>query len=683
MFKRLVSAIVLPAAIVALLGASAAWSAPAAPNARRCEPNCPKQGPSRAEFASEDEAFIAARHAVNKPDPVRFEQAAAQVSRSHPLSVYIDYWRLRLQLADTRSGSAPDAIEAADARARDFVVRHQGTIVGDLARRDWMNSLGRREAWSTYETVYPGWILKDEPGPRCYALRARLSRGEAVMTEARDVLMQPRDLGEACNGLLENLASSGQAQAADLWLRLEFALESGSTSAVRRAALLAAPSIEARQLEQVLARPTSALDAPASRELTIIGLALLARNDPGAAAERMAPLASRLRPADRAWCWSQIAAGGMRKMLPESTAWAREARTARASDDTLAALTRASLRGTDWAGVRSAIERMSESARSEPTWTYWLGRALQAQSDTPEGRHQARALFTLIAGRPEFYSMLAAEELGTRFVVPPKAAAPTPAELAAARANPGFDRAIRFYELGLRPEGNREWNFQLRTMTDRQLLAAAEYGRQRGLLDRMVNTSDRTRAEHDYQQRYPSPYADRLQPAARAQGLDPAWVYGLIRQESRFITDARSSVGASGLMQIMPGTAKWIAQKMGVRDFNPSQINDLDTNLQFGTFYLKTVFDGLDRSPALASAGYNAGPGRPRSWRGTLDKTVEGAIFAEIIPFTETRGYVKAVLANAAVYSSVLNGGDVPSLKPMLGEVSPGPATPPSAAPGG
>lgn len=680
---RLVSAILLPAAIAALLGASAAWSAPAAPAARRCEPNCPKPGASKAEFASEDEAFVAARNAVIKPDAARFEQAAAQVSRSHPLAVYIEYWRLRLQLADTRPGSPADALAAADTQAREFVTRHNGTIVGDLARRDWMVSLGRREAWSTYESIYPGWLLKDEPGPKCHALRARLSRGEAVMAEARDLLMQPRDLVEACNGLLEGVAASGQANPADLWQRLEYALESGSAGAVRRAALLAAPSIEARQLEQVLARPASALDAPASRELTIIGLALLARNDPAGAAERMPGLTARLRPADRAWCWSQIAAGGMRKMLPESTSWAREARTARASDDTLATLTRASLRGLDWPGVRSAIERMSESARNESTWTYWLGRSLQAQADTPDGNNQARALFTLIAGRPEFYSMLAAEELGSRFVVPPKAAAPTAAELAAARANPGFDRAIRFYELGLRPEGNREWNFQLRNMTDRQLLAAAEYGRQRGLLDRMVNTSDRTRGEHDYQQRYPSPYADRLQPAARAQGLDPAWVYGLIRQESRFITDARSTVGASGLMQIMPGTAKWIAQKMGVRDFNPAQINDLDTNLQFGTFYLKTVFDGLERSPALASAGYNAGPGRPRSWRGTLDKTVEGAIFAEIIPFTETRGYVKAVLANAAIYSSVLNGGEVPSLKPMLGTVSPGPATPPSAAPGG
>jgi soluble lytic murein transglycosylase len=215
-------------------------------------------------------------------------------------------------------------------------------------------------------------------------------------------------------------------------------------------------------------------------------------------------------------------------------------------------------------------------------------------------------------------------------------------------------------------------------------MAAAEFGRQRGHLDRMVNTSDRTRGEHDYLQRYPSPYADRLQPVAKAQGLDPAWVYGLIRQESRFITDARSSVGASGLMQIMPGTAKWIAQKMGVRDFNPGQINELETNLQFGTFYLKTVFDGLEQSPALASAGYNAGPGRPKSWRGTLDRSVEGAIFAEIIPFTETRGYVKAVLANATVYSSVLNGGgEVPSLKALLGTVAPGPATPPTPAPGG
>jgi soluble lytic murein transglycosylase len=210
----------------------------------------------------------------------------------------------------------------------------------------------------------------------------------------------------------------------------------------------------------------------------------------------------------------------------------------------------------------------------------------------------------------------------------------------------------------------------------------AEVARQRGLLDRAVNAADRTREEHDFDLRYPAPFAERLKPIARAQGLDPAWVYGLIRQESRFVMDARSSVGASGLMQIMPATARWIAKKMGVRDFTPAQINELDTNLQFGSFYLKTVFDDLDRSPVLASAAYNAGPGRPRSWRGTLTQPIEGAIFAEIVPFNETRGYVKHVLSNAAWYGALFTGTPQ-SLKTMLGEVQPGPSVASTASPGG
>jgi soluble lytic murein transglycosylase len=259
---------------------------------------------------------------------------------------------------------------------------------------------------------------------------------------------------------------------------------------------------------------------------------------------------------------------------------------------------------------------------------------------------------------------------------------PNEAELADARANPAFARMQKFYDLGLRTEGNREWNFAVRTMGDRQLLAAAEHARRIGLLDRTVNAADRTKHEHDFRLRYPSPFAERLVPVARSQGLDPAWVYGLIRQESRFVMDARSHVGASGLMQIMPATAKWIAKKMGERDFTPSQINELDTNLRFGTFYLKTVHDDLDRSPVLASAAYNAGPGRPRSWRGTLPQPVEGAIFAEIVPFNETRGYVKHVLSNAAWYAALFTG-EPQSLKAMLGEVQPGPSFASTASPGG
>ncbi|HVL56711.1 MAG TPA: transglycosylase SLT domain-containing protein [Burkholderiaceae bacterium] len=279
-------------------------------------------------------------------------------------------------------------------------------------------------------------------------------------------------------------------------------------------------------------------------------------------------------------------------------------------------------------------------------------------------------LFASIADRYDFYGKLAAEELGRTLTVPQRSVQLSEAELAEPARNAGLARALKFYELGLRFEGNREWNFQLRGLNDRQLLAIAEWAHRRNVLDRAVNTADRTREQHDFALRFVTPFSDRLNANAAERELDPAWVYGLIRQESRFIMDARSSAGASGLMQLMPATARWVARKMGMRDFTQGRINDLETNLQLGTFYLRAVLDDLDGSPLLASAAYNAGPGRPKAWRSTLERPVEGAIFAETIPFTETRGYVKAVLSNATIYAAMFTG-QPQSLKSRLGLVQP------------
>ena len=237
-------------------------------------------------------------------------------------------------------------------------------------------------------------------------------------------------------------------------------------------------------------------------------------------------------------------------------------------------------------------------------------------------------------------------------------------------AKPGFARALKFFEMNMRFEGVREWNWELRGMNDRELLAAAEYARRKNVLDRMVNTSDRTRGEYDFTQRFPTPHRDLMVSATNALGLDMAWTYGLIRQESRFVMNARSSAGASGLMQLMPKTAKWVARKIGMDGFSPGDVNDPKTNIALGTSYLKMVLDDLDGSQALASAAYNAGPKRPKNWRSTLTRPVEGAIFAETIPFTETRGYVKNVLSNATYYAAMFENRPQ-SLKSRLGSVSP------------
>lgn len=666
-----------------------------------CSTRLLAQPAASSELSATDQAFIAARNAVVKMDARAFEAAAPAAAR-HPMAEYIDYWRLRLLLARVRADSPTDLARSADQQARAFIDRHANDLVADLARRDWLLTLGRRAEWGMVDQVAAAWRLKDDTPAKCIVMHARALRGEDVMPEARPLLMAPRELGDACNALLEHVAASGLASMDTLRTRLERALESGSVSAIRRAALLALPEIDHRRLEAALSEPTEVLKSgKAGREQVWVALSLIARKEPLRAANLIEqPAASRLSPSERELVLAIAAGSAMRDLSADAIALARRAPTVRASDDLLGELARAGLMAVDWAMVRSAIERMSPVGQADTTWTYWLARSLLAQGSDADTVHRARVLLTGIMGPTGFYSQLAAEELGARLQIPPRAPVPTETELNPMRSNPGLERAARFYALGLRIEGHREWNFQLRGMTDRQLLAAAEWGRQLGHLDRMINSSDRTRDEHDYTQRYPTPFIDRLQPAAQAQGLEAAWVYGLIRQESRFIMDARSSVGASGLMQIMPATAKWIASQLGDKDFSPNRINELETNLRFGTFYLRTVQDQLEGSALLASAGYNAGPGRPRSWRGRLIRPLEGAAFAEIIPFLETRGYVKAVLANTTVYAAMNpprgrimpvstaaaappDRIELPSLKALLGRVQPGPSATATAAPGG
>jgi soluble lytic murein transglycosylase len=327
---------------------------------------------------------------------------------------------------------------------------------------------------------------------------------------------------------------------------------------------------------------------------------------------------------------------------------------------------RSALRVADWETVRATVTAMPTPLRSDAAWVYWLGRALKADNK-PEA---ARKEFLSIADQTGFYGQLAQEDLGNQIVVPPGPAPIAAAELAVMERNQGLRRALRFYDLNLRFEGIREWNWELRKMNDRQLLAAAEFARQNDVLDRMVNTSDRTRAEFDFTQRFPAPHLEQMTQKVRALGLDMAWVYGVIRQESRFVRNARSHVGASGLMQLMPSTAKWVARKIGMSEFKVDQVNDVDINLMLGTSYLNMVLGDLDGSQAMASAAYNAGPGRPRSWRASLTQPVEGAVFAESIPFSETRGYVKNVLSNATYYAALFENRPQ-SLKARLGTITP------------
>jgi soluble lytic murein transglycosylase len=320
------------------------------------------------------------------------------------------------------------------------------------------------------------------------------------------------------------------------------------------------------------------------------------------------------------------------------------------------------------------VNAMSDEGKADPAWVYWKARALLASNRPSEAqRAEAESLLQSIASAKGFYEQLALEELGQKISVPAKPAPITDEEKKAARQEPGLNRALYAIALGLRSEGNREWNYTTnlhRTggFNDRELLAAAQYACDREVWDRCINTSDRTKVEFDIDQRFPTPFRETVVRRAKDINLDPAYVYGLIRQESRFVMEARSTVGASGLMQVMPATARWTARKLGMNGFSPDQLHDRDTNIAIGTGYLKLVLDDFGGSMPMAAAAYNAGPSRPRAWRN--GPVMEGAAWAENVPFQETRDYVKKVLSNTTLYAAMLTG-QPQSLKERLGLIGP------------
>jgi soluble lytic murein transglycosylase len=323
---------------------------------------------------------------------------------------------------------------------------------------------------------------------------------------------------------------------------------------------------------------------------------------------------------------------------------------------------RAALRGGKWVEVYQTIHAMPPQMQEEAVWRYWKARALKALNAV----FHANMLLANLSQEYDYYGLLALEELPPRVETRPPFYIVSPDDLKEAQANTGLQRALLLRKLDLPGDAQEEWNRALRGMSDRQLLGAAELALREEWYDRAIVSANLTKVEHNFDLRYIAPYRDLASAYAQENGLDEAWVYGLIRQESRFVAYARSRVGAQGLMQIMPATAQWISRQLGLDRRAHGKVGSPDTNIRFGTYYLKRIYDSLDQSPVLATAGYNAGPGRARRWQ--ADTSLEGAIYVESIPFQETRDYVKRVMTNAMFYRSRF-GGEARTLKDRLGVI--------------
>jgi soluble lytic murein transglycosylase len=636
------------------------------------------QGRDNAHF---DEVITEMAQTFKLRDRKKLSNLAPQV-RGYILEPWAAYWDLSARLD-----------EASDTEIQDFFTRYSGTYQEDKLRSELLLKHGRNRDWLSFNREYVNYRMGDDKSVRCYALLAsHILNSSNVTGPVSDLWLSLKDTDEGCASAVEELLKDKSMPTQTVWVRARLGMESDKLRITTQAIGLLDESW-LKTVNNIYLNPGKYLNdkltalRPQTRELVSLAIIRLAYLDPDEAAKEVDHLRwkAQLTQEERSWIWGVIGKRAAQKLSDDAPDYFAHGNFTQMHEDHLGWAVRAALRFGKWQQVKDAINAMPASTRSEPVWTYWYARALLSLANGESERAEATRLLQGIASVRGFYEQLALEETGQKIIPPERPPALSFEEKETARQNPGLARAIYAIQIGLRSEGVREWNYTTNLhvkggLDDRGLLAAADLACRNEIWDRCINSSDRTKTLIDMDQRYPMPFKSAVLSRTKQIGLDPAYVYGLIRQESRFVMDAKSGVGASGLMQVMPATARWTAKKIGLTDFTISQLSDRDTNITIGTGYLKLVLDSFNGSMPMAAAAYNAGPGRPRSWRGqTGAPTLEAAIWAENIPFNETRDYVKKVLSNTTNYAALITG-QPQSLKSRLGSVGPRDAAAPDTS---
>ena len=610
-----------------------------------------------------DERILAAREALRSGDRLQLEQLAAVSDPRHPLDHYVQYWLLLNRLA------RPDPIPSAELAA--WIASHPDTVPAERLRAQWLRRLATDESWNDYLALFGQHPNPDEE-LRCLAQQARLQLGDtAVLDEVVAAWQDKITHHPACDSAQRVAVAHGRISEDELWERFHHQIDTRAPQRARVTLSWLGGDVQA--LDRLLAKPEDYYErlpddfaaTRAGRELALAALVRIARhNNAPLAYARLLRHEERFSPTQRAWMYAVLGQMGALSRLPQANDWYQRAGNVAMSPVQRSWRVRAALRAHDWPLVEQSIDQLQASEQGRPEWIYWRARARAAQGDS----QSARQLYQQIAQGHDYFAMLATEELGQPLSIPRQRDEIPSATQARAASDPGLRKALAFYRIGLPVEAYREWIQALRGKDREFLLATAHIALQHDLLDRAISTAEMADPGTNFELRFLTPYLDLIRPQALSQQLDLAWIYGLMRQESRFSAPAMSSAGARGLMQVMPETGRLVARRIGLQGYHPRMLNDPQTNVLLGTSYLRMILSDLDEHPVLASAGYNAGPARAQRWRG--DEALEGAIYVATIPIDETRDYVQKVLANKVIYAALFE--DRPqSLKAHLGVIPP------------
>jgi soluble lytic murein transglycosylase len=583
--------------------------------------------PASAQDAVQDEDsrrrdYLAALEALKAGQTARFKTLYARLD-GYILRGYLDYETLKNRVA-----TAP----AAD--IEQFLEENSQAPISDVIRKKWLRILARRGDWDTFLKEYQD--IEDEPELQCLRLSHLLKTSEQqapLMAEAETLWLTGKPLPAACDPVFAAWRKAGHMTSEKVWARIRLAMESRNLQLAAQLARYLDPSERVwvsrwqamhRDPVRQLQRIDYPVETPVARTIVTHGIVRLAYRDPEEAMAQWQRLKEKYQffGEDENYVLRNISILAAQDQLPQALAWL-SAVSADPGDETLLLWrVKTALRTGQWEMAKRFIAGLSEEQQQDSRWRYWTARILEATGDAGK----ARAIYESLAQDRSYYGFLAADRIGAEYSMQHESVDASPEEVSAMLARPGIQMAQELYAIGQIVDARRQWSWTTRNMNNRELAVAAVIARQWGWHDRAILTVARSDQQDDLELRFPVLYRDVIEANAAKYGIDPSWVYGVVRQESAFVPDARSQAGALGLMQLL----------------------NIENNLRLGVSYLKDVLGRNDGNEVLATASYNAGPNRVSSWM--PEKHMDADIWVETIPFSETRDYVKNVMSYTTVY---------------------------------
>ncbi len=564
-----------------------------------------------------------------------------------------------LQAAELRRALRRSPGDYTNQRIMQFLDEHRDAAFAGSLRIAWLRRLADQGQWQVFLAYYPASAGEEM---ECLAATAKIRlKHEDALRAAESMWLAGKSRDKSCNPVFAWLSSSGHLTQALIDGRARLAMENGETSLVRYLAGKQQGAAKARSEHWLWAygNPRDAISR------------LAASGDSRMDADMLADVFRRLTQLDRNRAallydkaMQRSAAGdvlraqlaayiGFRYILnrePEALQWYRRSGSVPLREIESEWRIRSAIYAEAWQDVQGWIDALDEAMRMQPRWQYWRGRALHALGKTAE----AREILSGVSGLRDFYGFMAADRIGAAYAIVDRPVAADKELQQRLQARAEVRRAHELWKAGLSDKARAEWSVLLASLNDAEKLQAGVLADDWGWWSRAIVSYGQAGYWDDLGRRFPAPYRSVVQQEARRQGIDPHWVYAITRSESTFVRDARSPVGALGLMQLMPATGRQVASSEGMRWLGSAMLYEPEYNIRLGARYLADMLKRFNGHIAMATAAYNAGPRNVDKWKPA--RNLPADIWIETVPFGATHNYLRHVLEFTATYEWRLTG---------------------------